>query len=197
MIDVVWGPQLRADYESLWKACKVSALGEKYGKQIADKILANKTRYQKIQASTGVPWWFIGCLHNMEAGLSFAKHLHNGDPLTARTVQVPKGRPLVGNPPFTWEQSANDAIHLKSLHLIKDWSIAHALFLLEGFNGYGYRQYHPTVKSPYLWSMTSNYSKGKYVADGKWSSTAVSQQCGIACILKALKVFDEDGKALV
>jgi len=39
---------------------------------------------------------------------SFKLHLHNGDPLTARTVNVPKGRPKTGQPPFAWGISAKD-----------------------------------------------------------------------------------------
>lgn len=200
MIPVVWGNALAADYKELWKQSVVSALGLKYGKADALKILANRSKYEEIQKLTGVPWWFIGVIHKMEAGLRFDRHLHNGDPLTARTKMVPAGRPLAmpasGHFPYTWQESALDALKLKSLDKNKDWSIAHALFLLEGYNGYGYRQYHPTVKSPYLWSMTSVYKKGKYVADGKWSSEAVSQQCGIACILKELKIFDANGNPI-
>ena len=42
------------------------------------------------------------------------------------------------------------------------------------------------MKSPYLWSYSTIYTAGKYVADGKWSDTAVSKQCGGMAILKHL-----------
>lgn len=148
------------------------------------QIVANKPRYAAVAKATGVPWFVIAIIHSMEGGGSFTKHLHNGDPLTARTTHVPAGRPLTGGPPFTWETSATDAIEIRHLNRWKDWSVAGILWQLEGFNGLGYRQYHPNVKSPYLWSFTDRYTKGKYVADGKWSSEAVSQQIGAAALLK-------------
>jgi lysozyme family protein len=37
-----------------------------------------------------------------------------------------------------------------------------------------------------LWSFSNQYDRGKYVADGKFSSTARSQQCGAAVMLKML-----------
>ena len=42
--------------------------------------------------------------------MRFDQHLHNGDPLSGRTTHVPPGRPRPASPPFTWEQSAHDAI---------------------------------------------------------------------------------------
>lgn len=154
-------------------------------------IRANLERYERIATLAGgaIPWDFIAIIHNMECGLSFSKHLHNGDPLTARTRLVPAGRPAAGSPPFTFEASAVDALTMKGkeFHLITDWSIPALLHRLEGFNGYGYRKFHPNVLSPYLWSGSNHYTRGKYVADGQWSSSAVSKQLGTALILKALR----------
>ena len=49
----------------------------------------SKPRYQGLAAATGVPWYFIGIVHAMEASFNFRAHLHNGDfPLGARTRQV-------------------------------------------------------------------------------------------------------------
>jgi lysozyme family protein len=58
------------------------------------------------------------------------------------------------------------------------------LYRLEAYNGLGYRSYG--VASPYLWSFSNHYDRGKFVSDGKWSSTARSQQCGAAVMLKLL-----------
>ena len=79
---------------------------------VAKKISQNKPRYEAVSLTlaTGMPWWFVAIVHFMEGGGKFTKHLHNGDPLTDRTVRVPRGRPLFGNPPFRWEQSAIDAL---------------------------------------------------------------------------------------
>jgi hypothetical protein len=129
----------------------------------------------------------VALIHNLEARGDFTRHLHNGDPLTARTVQVPAGRPRSGSPPFTWEESAVDALEYDGLTRVTDWSIEHLAFLFEGFNGWGYRLYHPHVKSPYLWSYSNHYTQGKYVGDGQWSETAVSRQCGAMVLLKRLQ----------
>jgi hypothetical protein len=122
----------------------------------------------------------------MESSLDFRKHLHNGDPLTARTVHVPAGRPPDGEPPFTWEESAGDALRLRRIPRWDDWTVPGVLYQLEGYNGWGYRLYHPHVLSPYLWSYSGHYSSGKYVADGRWSDTAVSKQCGAAVIVRRM-----------
>ena len=96
------------------------------------------------------------------------------------------GGPKTGQPPFTWEASASDALRYQGFDKWKDWSIPGTLYKLEGYNGFGYRDHHPDVPSPYLWSFSTHYSAGKYVADGKWSQTAVSAQCGVAVLLRRL-----------
>jgi hypothetical protein len=45
----------------------------------------------------------------------------------------------------------------------------------------------PPRRSPYLWSMTNHYIRGKYVSDGRFDPVAVSAQAGVASILKILK----------
>lgn len=58
------------------------------------------------------------------------------------------------------------------------------LYRLEGFNGFGYRS--RGVATPYLWSFSNHYDRGKFVADGHWSADARSHQCGSALLLKIL-----------
>jgi hypothetical protein len=122
----------------------------------------------------------------MEASLVFTAHLHNGDPLTARTIHVPSGRPLTGQPPFTWEESATDALSFSHKAEWHDWSIPGILYQLEAYNGFGYRTRHPGVLTPYLWSYSNHYVSGKYVADGTFSASAVSHQCGAAVLLRRM-----------
>lgn len=149
-----------------------------------DKI---KDKYIDIALATGIPWWIVCLIHHMESGNDFNRHLHNGDPLTSKTIQVPKGRPWEGDPPFTFEESAIDALEYERIDLIQTWDVPTTLHLFEGFNGWGYRKFHPSVKTPYLWSFSNHYKKGKYVADGKFDDNAVSQQIGIACLLKVMQ----------
>ena len=181
---------LKDEYASLWEGMETRSSWVPAIDRRARSILANKARYLSVQEKTGVPWPMIGVIHSMECGLSFKGHLHNGNPLTGRTYDVPAGRPKNGKPPFGWEESACDALLMKGLDKIKDWSPERLCYELERYNGFGYRQYHPSVKSPYLWSGTNQYAKGKYVADGKWSSAAVSGQTGAIPVLKRMAEID-------
>jgi lysozyme family protein len=178
--------QQRKRYELLYESALVRPKRRAALDQVVKQITANRARYQKVGKALGVPWYVVGIIHSLEASGDFTRHLHNGDPLTARTVHVPAGRPAAGKPPFTWEQSATDALRLRGLNAWKDWSVPGTLYQLEAYNGFGYRDHHPNVPSPYLWSFTNHYARGKYVADGRFSATAVSQQCGAAPLLKAL-----------
>jgi lysozyme family protein len=154
---------------------------------LVDKVVANKTRYEAVGRQVRAPWFFVGAIHNMESGLRMDRHLHNGDPLTQRTRHVPAGRPGDGNPPFTWQASAVDALRLRRVDRVDDWSLHRILYELEGYNGWGYRLHHPHVKSPYLWSFSNQYTCGKYIADGTWSDSAVSGQCGAVVLVKRLE----------
>ncbi len=177
---------LRKEYENLFNSCIIRSERISDVDYTITKLQTGEDRYKNVSESTGIPWSFIAVIHNMEAGLSFNKHLHNGDPLTARTVQVPAGRPKTGNPPFTWEESATDALTQKGLNAGIDWSLSGTLYQLERYNGFGYRLYHPHVLTPYLWAFSNQYTSGKYVADGTWSDVAVSRQCGSAVLLRRM-----------
>ena len=133
-----------------------------------------------------MPWWFVGVAHAMECSLRFDQHLHNGDPLTARTVQVPKDRPPSGSPPFTWEESARDSIAYDRLDKVTDWSLPSVLFHWHRYNGINNEYKKRGIPTPYLWSGSQHYRKGKYVADHVFDPEAVSKQVGAAVILKAL-----------
>jgi lysozyme family protein len=177
---------LRREYERLFATCDIRTERLTATNVLVDKLLAARRRYMTLETALGTPWYTPAVIHSLEAGLRFNRHLHNGDPLTARTVHVPAGRPPRGRPPFTWELSAQDAMQLKGFGEWEDWSIAGVLYKLEQYNGWGYRQYHSDVLSPYLWSFSTHYARGKYVADGKFNPNAVSQQCGAAVLLRRM-----------
>jgi lysozyme family protein len=178
--------KLSDEYQKLFDTCIINPNRSGTVDGLVGTIEQNRNRYAAVGDPLGIPWYFIGVIHNMEASQNFKKHLHNGDPLTARTVQVPAGRPKTGNPPFTWEESATDSLQLKRLDKWTDWSIPGTLYKLEEYNGWGYRRFHADVLTPYLWSFTNHYKSGKYVGDGKWSQTAVSGQCGAAALLRRM-----------
>lgn len=174
--------KVKAEYRNLFAGASVRASGKPEVRAVARRIIENRPRYDAVSKATGVPWFVIGLLHNMECSLSFEKHLHNGDPLGKATVRVPKGR----GPFETWEESAADALRLDGLDKV-DWSrdvIERVAYMAETMNGFGYRG--KGIPSPYLWSMTTAYEKGKYVSDGVYSPIAVSQQAGVMAVLKLL-----------
>lgn len=134
-----------------------------------------------------IPWYIIALIHYLECSSDFTKHLHNGDPLTGYTVRVPAKRPQVGHPPpFTWEESAVDAMEYKKFNKQQSWSLPFILRTLERYNGVGYFKYK-RGNTPYLWSYSGHYTKGKYTADGKFSKEAVSAQAGAAVLMKRME----------
>jgi lysozyme family protein len=184
-------PQVSADwsenYRQLWNTLTFSnAEWQKQATAIAKKIVANQARYAAAVAGMPVPWWFVAVVHCMECSMRFDQHLHNGDPLSGRTTQVPPGRPAAGSPPFTWEQSAHDAIQVERLDRVTDWSLPNVLFHWHRYNGINNEYKRRGIPTPYLWSGSAHYKKGKYVADGVFDAEFVSRQLGAAVILKAL-----------
>lgn len=184
--DGTFSPTLREVYRILYETMTISSWAATRLTSIIQTAVAKRDRYATVSDLTGVPWQFIAAIHSMESSQSFTRHLHNGDPLTARTVQVPKDRPKTGTPPFSWEHSAVDALEYEWFRYQLDWTLPIMLFRLEKFNGLGFRMFHPEVNSPYLWSGSNHYLKGKYVADGRYDPEAVSKQVGAALILYAL-----------
>lgn len=182
--------EVHRHYLELFNTAKIRPEYKALVKQECDKIKLNIERYKIASNESNVPWFVIACIHSLESSLSFKGHLHNGDPLSAKTKHVPAGRPA-GNPPFTWEQSASDALKMKSdIYKNFNWGVEECLYFLERYNGMGYR--NKGVLSPYLWSYTDKYLKGKYVADGKYDPNAISKQAGAAALLIELGVFNQN-----
>ena len=156
---------------------------------VAKRLVANKARYQGIEAQTGVPWFVIAVAHQREASGDFKGVLHNGERIVGtgrKTKLVPKGR----GPFSTWEESAIDALTNCAPFAAKnkDWSVGGTLALLEKYNGLGYA--NKGVPSPYIWSGTDQYVSGKYVADHEYSATTVDQQLGCAGLILAMQAID-------
>ncbi|WP_321338764.1 peptidoglycan-binding protein [uncultured Cohaesibacter sp.] len=179
-------PGWASNYQALWDTMEVSATWEKTSRKIAEKIIAKQSRYAKAVSGTNVPWWFVAVVHCMECSLRFDQHLHNGDPLSERTRQKPSGRPAAGAPPFSWEQSARDALEYDRLLGVSDWSLKSVLYHWHRYNGINNAYKRNNIPTPYLWSGSQHYRKGKYVADGKFDPNAVSHQVGAAVLLRAL-----------
>jgi len=180
------------EYIALYSTARVNDSKVETMKWYTNKIQKNQARYEAVSAKTGVPWYVIAAIHAMESSMDFTTHLHNGDSLNAKTVHVPAGRPKAGQPPFSWEDSACDALGYDGASGVKEWNLVQTLWFLEKYNGLGYkcgagRDTVPPCRSPYLWSYTQHYISGRYVQDGVWNKTSVSDQAGVVAIFKSLE----------
>lgn len=156
---------------------------------VAKTLVGNRARYLTVAKMTGVPWFVIAVIHQRESSGSFAGVLHNGQKIIGtgrKTTLVPKGR----GPFASWEEAAIDA--LVNCHPYaarnRDWSVGGTLTLLERYNGLGY--FNRGLPSPYVWAGTDQYTKGKYIADGKYDPNHVDQQLGCAALLMAMQEQD-------
>jgi len=180
------------DYEHNWAGLHIRKERAEEVRKEADRLLKGKAAYQKVEAKTGVPWWFVGLCHYRESHYNFNTYLGNGQALNKVTTIVPKGRgPFVG--PDAFVDGAIDALKIEGFPGSTDWSIARTLFRLEGFNGYGYHS--RGVNSPYLYGGSTVYGPpearaGKFVADHVFDASVVDKQLGTAPILKALMELD-------
>lgn len=176
--------RLKGEYSRRWAAMTINPSRRPGMELIANKIIANQKRYENLQKLTGVPWYFIGMLHFRESSCNFNRHLHNGDPLSGKTYHVPAGRIPGKNPPYTFEESAVDALAMMGYTKIKNWTVEQIAYRSEMFNGFGYRM--NGFPSAYLWAGTNQYRSGKYIADGVFDPNAVDTQQGTMGVLKVI-----------
>lgn len=180
-------------YKSLWDGLQATASRRKEAETFAKAILGNKRRYQRIEASTGVPWHFVALAHYRESTLNFNKNLCNGQPLNMRTTIVPKGR----GPYKDFEESAYDAlVRIKGYSAKMDWSLGPYMYRIEGYNGYGYHNptqngvQYPSIPSPYLVGGSNKQKRGKYTRDHYYDPTHWDTQLGVITLLKVLAEYD-------
>lgn len=174
--------KLKPVYRQRWDNARINRAAS--ADEWARRILKLRPRYMPVEKQTGVPWWWIAVTHMRESSCNFQGVLHNGEHIIGtgrKTRLVPAGR----GPFLSWEQAAIDAIKLKGLHRITDWSIERALYECERFNGWGY--HWKRQPSPYVWAGTTFYKSGKYVRDGVYDPSHVDTQLGCAAVLKALE----------
>jgi lysozyme family protein len=172
-----------AEYAKYFVSMKINADRMTEIQSIAQRIGQNAARYKSVANAIAMMYWpLIGIIHNLESGMNFNTHLCNGDPLTERTVHNPVGRPTTGEPPFTWESSAVDALKHEEWDIWHDWMILGMAYISEMYNGMGYRSHG--IPSPYLWAGSSIYVKGAYTSDGNFDPNAVSREIGVMTMLK-------------
>lgn len=91
---------------------------------------------------------------------------------------------MLGTPPFTWIESAADALAGEMLPVT--WSIESALEFLERYNGLGYLMHG--IQSPYLWDYTNHYKRGLYTGDGHLDPQLIEQRPGCVALIKTLSL---------
>lgn len=175
-----------SDYLGKWQSMTIRPNRLAAVQEIAHGIISNKSRYQSVERISGVPWYVTGVLNKRESDEDFDTYLGNGQSIHRKTTIVPAGR----GPFSTWEAGALDALAYDGLDKIRNWPIDRIAYECERFNGFGYRIYHPSVPSPYLWSFSNHYVAGKYVGDGNWSARAIDQQCGVMPMLRVMADMD-------
>lgn len=175
---------LRAANDRRWANAKLTRDFSK----VAHHLIAPKAkaRYQSVSASTGVPWAVIAVIHQRECSQDWRGSLAQGDPWDRVSVHVPAGR----GPFRSWEEAAIDALTDCSPYAArnKDWSIGQTLSKLEQYNGLGYAA--RGRPSPYIWSGTDQYRRGKYVRDGVYDPDVVDTQPGCAGLLMTMMELD-------
>lgn len=175
--------KLAREYATMWDAMEITR-DESAMEKTVNRIIAFRAAYEEVERMTNVPWYIVGIMDMREGGGGACKHLHNGDSLKRPTRQVPANRPA-GKGPFTFQQSACDALQIKGLDKITEWTVERMALEFERYNGFGYRQYRKIV-SPYLWGGTNHQQRGKYVADGVYSTAVMDPQHGCMPLLKLI-----------
>jgi len=175
---------LAADNARRWSRAKM-VRGDEFA-AVARKLVAARSRYQIVAARTGVPWFVIAVIHQRESSQNWSASLAQGDPWNRISTHVPKGR----GPFKSWEDAAVDALVNCPPQAARndDWSAGGTLTLLERYNGLGYA--NRGLPSPYIWSGTDQYVRGKYVADGVFDPNVVDRQLGCAGLLRAMMALD-------
>lgn len=178
--------KLKAANLDRWQAASVLPQWMHLVNGVAHRLVDAKARYQVVSDKTGVPWAVVAVIHERESSQSWSASLAQGDPWNRVSVHRPAGR----GPFPSWEAAAEDALVVCAPHAARweDWSIGGALTLLEEYNGLGYAA--RGIPSPYVWSATDQYQRGKFVADGHFDPDAVDRQIGCAALLGRMTLID-------
>lgn len=171
---------------------------------VAKALIAAKSVYTEVQRVTKVPWWFIAVVHERESNQDWMASLAQGDPWNAVSTHVPVGR----GPFHSWQAAAIDALVYCPPYAAnnRDWSVGGTLTLLEEYNGLGYASgpvtkqngvviaRYPPQASPYVWSGTDQYIKGKYPHDHYFDPDVIDVQMGCAGLLLTMANLDSSVK---
>jgi len=177
------GTPTNPNWASLLKYCVIDSGRVEEVRRACTRMRRNQSTYMRIASILDTKWEYIALTHYRESSaLTLDVYLHNGQKLGKPTTIVPKGILFRAD---QFIEAAVDAC--KSFRGIKDDGVF--LGLSERFNGLGYRKKvgdHGVVEySPYITAGTNHSDEtGKYIADGKYSATAIEKQLGVMALLK-------------
>lgn len=187
-------PVLAAEYES-WVAQmrprpECVALIDRVARRLTNPTAL--ARLDHVRAATEIPIAVQATIGERECGFDFTKNWGQGDPLTAPSKNVPRGRPPLGAPPndhfpVTWEFAALDAFTVcdkLNVITVPAWNLPYACWKWEGYNGFGYRAHG--IRTPYVVGGTNLQQPGKYVTDGQYDANHMDTQLGCLPIAKRM-----------
>lgn len=153
----------------------------------------NRARYEAVGKTANVPAALVAALHWRESTGDFGTYLHQGDPLGKKARNEPKDIPVF----HKWEEAAVHALTMPDKAKVRDdvnldtntRDGATLATYSEFYNGLGYDR--KKRASPYVYSGTDAYSKGKYVAGGKYSAGTTDRQLGVLVMVDAVGGMDE------
>jgi lysozyme family protein len=175
--------ELEADYANDLATMKITAHDADL-LCVANNLMIHYDRFEKVELACRVPALWLMPVFERE-GPSFDAYFGNGDPLSRPTTHVPKGR----GPFSSWEDGVVDSLTLDHITACPVWTWERACYMWESWNGFGPRLHHGRP-SGYLWSGTSIYQGGKYIADGVWSRGTWDKQLGTVAIAKKLAAVE-------
>jgi len=148
---------------------------------------ANRARYEAVAARAGVPAQLVAAIHWRESTGNFNTYLHQGDRLGRPAVHVPRDIPVF----HEWDEAAVHALNMKStlreaMNITQHTTELAALATYaEYYNGLGY--HYRGKPSPYVFSGTDQYSRGKFVRDGVYSSVTRDRQLGVMTMIQYIR----------
>lgn len=174
-------PLFEAQYKTFWDELQKSGLHPgafnwpRIAREQVDWALLHKKRFLSVAIEFGsMPWHVVCQLSRMEMGLNFNGSLLNGDPWNKKTVRFPAGH----GPWDSWEEAAVYAIKDEARRWnfkLKDWKwdLGGTFFHLNAWNGFTHclpegKDIQPPYASPYIYSGTPFYQRGKRVEKKNW-----------------------------
>ena len=151
------------------------------------RIPENREDYREVGAELGIPWWFVGIIHALESSFDFGCHLHNGDPRSPDAPsRCPRGGPRRESRPSLGMRAPSTRSAVRASRAAATGRSGRPSIDSDGTtaSATAVADFH---RSPYVWSFSGHYEKGKYVADGRFDPKAVSRQCGGATLVRRLE----------